>query len=111
MIGEPPRHAAGRGDDVDVHVAVILPTEGDLGSVGRKDRVGFDAGAGSQSHGFSALARDDPEIPGENEHNVRTAQRGPLGEIKIVCRTSDESQQEEQKQDQATHRVPRSRPV
>src|ERR1700722_15891586 len=76
MVGETPGLAAGGGDDVDIDVAVIFAAECDLGSVGRKEGIGFGADAGGQAASIAAIAAYDPEIAAVVEDDLRLAECG-----------------------------------
>ncbi|OQB54797.1 MAG: hypothetical protein BWX98_02219 [Candidatus Aminicenantes bacterium ADurb.Bin147] len=65
--GQPPGHAAGGRDDVDVGVAVVLGAEGDQSAVGRERRIGFDAQVGRQPPDVFSVEIGRPEVIGVME--------------------------------------------
>ena len=71
--GEPPRHAAVRLDDVDVHVAVVLAREGDERPVRGEERLRLAPGPGRQPPRLAARARHAPQIAGEGEDHAGAA--------------------------------------
>ena len=95
MPRKSPRHAARGGHDEDVDVAVVLAGEGDRGAVGRKLRIGFDAGAGGQPPRLAACARHAPEVAGIGEDDGGGAQGWPLDEIVRIGRGAREKESEE----------------
>ena len=72
------------GDDEHVHVAVVFAGEGDARAVGRKRRIGFDAGAAGEAHGVAAITRHTPQIARVGEHDMGFAQRGLLQQQRFV---------------------------
>ncbi|OQB53033.1 MAG: hypothetical protein BWX98_02444 [Candidatus Aminicenantes bacterium ADurb.Bin147] len=65
--GQPPGHAAGGRDDVDIGVAVILGAEGDQPAVGRERRIEFDAQVGRQPPDVFPVEVGRPEVIGVME--------------------------------------------
>ena len=74
MVSETLRHAAGRGNGKDIHVAVVLACEGDGRSVRREDGGRFHAGPGGKTLRFAAFARHAPQITRIGEHDLRLTQ-------------------------------------
>ena len=70
MEGEPPRRAAGGGDDVDVLVALVGRGVGDPAPVGREARHDVLAGIGGEPDRRAARPRHAPEIAGGDEDHV-----------------------------------------
>jgi hypothetical protein len=68
--GELLRHAAGRRDDVDLLVAVVLAGEGDPLAVGRELGEQLEAGMGGQAGRRAAGRRSGPEIAGIGEDDL-----------------------------------------
>ena len=62
VIGQALWYAACSWNDKDIGVAVIFSGEGDHGAVGREDRIGFNARAGGEARGVTALPAYCPEI-------------------------------------------------
>ena len=101
MVSGPARDAARRWDDVHVNVAVVLARESDLRAVGREVRACLDAYARGQAARLAALARDDPEVAGVDEGDLRAAQSGAaqqqrLRALSVGCGRGEENEQEAQ---------------
>ena len=75
MPRQPLRHAALGGDHEHVGVAVVLAGERDPFAVGRERRIRLDARPRRQSPRLAAGARHAPEIAGEDEDDLRGAER------------------------------------
>ena len=84
MIREPARRSSRRGHHVHVQIPFIFTREGDLRSIGRKDRIGLQADAIRQSLGLAAFPRNDPEITGEPKSHMRPADGWLLEEERFV---------------------------
>src|SRR5580765_3151135 len=72
MIGEAARYAAVRVNDVNATTALVIAGEGDLGAVGRKERLGL-APAGGEPADIAAVTVSGPDTAGAGEGNLRFA--------------------------------------
>src|SRR5215813_7930620 len=71
MIGQTLRHPPQRGHDVNIHVAIVLTSEGNHRPIGGKDGVSLRANACREAFGISTGAAYDPQIARVDEDKVR----------------------------------------
>jgi hypothetical protein len=106
VIGQAAWLTTGRGNHVDIEIAVILAGESDLAAIGRVVRAELPADTAGQPAGLAAIAADGPQVAGIAEGDVRAAERGFLQKQWLVvvgaARQRDDEQQAERKDD-ASH--------
>ncbi len=102
VIGKAARFAAGGGNYIDVCISIVIASERDPFSVGRKFRLGLHSGRGSDANRIAAIAADGPEFTRVGESDLRAAHRGLLQQKRpFGLRLRDESESKDQKSGQA----------
>src|SRR5437660_12106811 len=72
MEREPARHTPLGGYDININIAVVFAREGDPLAVGRKDRIGLDAGPAGKPPGIASLPAHAPQVARISKDHVRT---------------------------------------
>jgi len=84
MEGDAPGDTAVRGDHIDVTIALDFCGVGDHGAVGGKGRMGHGSDAGGEPAREAAAARDDPEVAGIGEGDLRFVEGGAAEKLVFV---------------------------
>src|SRR5579864_8869998 len=75
MICQPPRHAARRGNDIDIAVAVVLAGKSDRGAVRGEEWKRLSSYTRREAMRLATFAGNDPQVSGIVKHDVRLVHR------------------------------------